>query len=264
MSELKAYLTIDDTPSLQTGALADYLCAYQIPALLYCRGDRLSQNLSTVVDAIAKGLVIGNHAYNHRRSSTLSFEEVVQEIIDTDCLIDEAYEKAGVNRPGKYFRFPHMDRGCGGWVVDYDAAPEEHREKLIRLFGDGLNISMSPPHEAQRELKDKLQEWLRTEGFASPFKGVTFPWYAQTEMATAIDAMFTFSTSDWMITPRHAGKWPYKTLDDLKRKIDEDEDLQNSQSNHIILMHDQDDLLDISAVLLTHFIGKGYNFLEIC
>lgn len=258
-----AYLTIDDSPSSHTDELTDFLADHDIPALLFCRGDRLAESPEPVVRAIQKGFCIGNHAYTHRRASELSFAEMVDEIERTEALIDKAYKHAGAGRSVQTFRFPHMDRGCGGWVVDYDAVPDEYRKILIKLFVEGLNISLSPPHEEQREKKQNLQEYLKAEGFVSPFRGVNHKWYAETEMAEAIDAMFTFSASDWMLTPRHQSKWPYKSLDDLKQKIDDDPWLKAEDSHHILLFHDQDGLLDVTMALITHCKDKMTGFLEI-
>lgn len=261
MAGKKLYLTIDDSPSPQTDGLTDYLLNKNIPAILFCRGDRLAENMDPAVRAIEKGFVIANHAYNHRRASQLSFAEAVHEIESTEALIEKAYARAGRSRSGKHFRFPHMDRGCGGWIVDYDALPEAHRETVIKLFGDGLNISLSPPHEEQVVRKQKLQDYLKGEGYTAPdFAGVAHPWYTETELAQAMDAMFTYSTSDWMITPRHAGKWPYKTLQDLKDKIDNDKWLAAEDSANIILTHDQDDMLPTTKALLDHMIERKFSF----
>jgi peptidoglycan/xylan/chitin deacetylase (PgdA/CDA1 family) len=252
MAKAKAYLTIDDSPSGETDALCAFLLEEKVPAILFCRGDRLEGNPDPVVRAIRNGFVVGNHAYSHRRASQIGFAEMTAEIARTDALIDAAYEKAGAARTAKYFRFPHMDRGAGGWVVDYDAVPVQ-RETLIKLFSDGLNVSLDPPGDDLKKLKRDLQDWLRANGFAPlPFRGVAHPWYAQTEMAHAVDAMFTFSTSDWMVTPRHAGKWRYKTPDDLLRKIDDDAALRDKDSAHIILTHDQDGLLEVNRMLIRH------------
>jgi peptidoglycan/xylan/chitin deacetylase (PgdA/CDA1 family) len=248
----KAYLTIDDSPSGETDALCDFLTRENVPAILFCRGDRMESDAGPAVRAIRNGFVIGNHAYAHRRASRIGFAETTAEIARTDLLIDAAYSEAGVARPGKYFRFPHMDRGAGGWVVDYDSAGD-HRPALVKLFGDGLNVSLDPPGDDLKKLKADLQDWLRAQGFTRlPFGGVTHPWYADTEMNAAIDAMFTFSTSDWMITPRHAGRWPYKTPDDLIRKIDDDPWLGMKDSAHIILTHDQDGMLPVTQALVRH------------
>jgi hypothetical protein len=80
-------------------------------------------------------------------------------------------------------------------------------------------------------------------------------------MAEAIDAMFTFSTSDWMLTERHKGKWPYKTIADLCRKMDDDPYLSRTDSAHIILSHDDPDNLNpVTEALINHLRGKGFAF----
>ena len=248
----KAWLTIDDSPSPETDALTVLLAREDIPALLFARGDRLAEDASPIVRAIERGFTVGSHAFSHGRCSRIGFAAMTEEIKRTDTLIDAAYRAAGRARPAKYFRFPHMDRGAGGWIVDFDAVPE-HRQTLIDLFAGGLNIDLTPPSDELRDLKAALQDWLRDEGYTAPDRvAVTYPWFRHTEMASAIDTMFTFSTSDWMVTPRHAGKWPYKTPADLIAKIDRDPWLRDPSSADIVLLHDQADMLVITAPLLLH------------
>lgn len=256
-----AYLTIDDSPSPETGQLTVWLAERNIPALLFCRGDRLAENRAAIVEAIERGFVIGNHAFSHTRFSELTFEEGVEEIEQTERLINEAYQGAGCVRPGEYFRFPHMDRGAGGWVVDYEAAGN-HKDILLQLFSEGLNIDLTPPDQKLVEKKHRLQAWLKDNGFTPPpFAGVTFPWYQDTEIVHAIDAMFTYSTSDWMVTPRHAGKWRYKTLPDLMDKANRDPFLWDKSSAHIILMHDQPGMFEITKPLVEYLQDKGIVFM---
>lgn len=257
---LEAYLTIDDSPSSRTDDLTGALKDRGVPALLFCRGDRLESDPAPIVRAIQKGFVVGNHAYAHTRFSTLPFGQCVHEIEKTEILIEAAYREAGIKRPGKYFRFPHMDRGAGGWIVDYDAAPA-HRDALLKLFGEGLNIDLQKPSSEMMKKKEMLQAYLKKEGFTAPFFA-SFPFYAESEMADAVDAMFTYSTSDWMITRRHAGKWPYKSLADLKKKIDNDPWLWHEKSAHIILSHDQDETADTTVALVDYMRDKGFKFLE--
>lgn len=259
----KAYLTIDDSPSAHTGELTDALVARGVPAILFCRGDRLKKNPEAVVDAIKKGFVIGNHAWSHTRFSAMSLEDGIKEIKKTDKLIDNAYRKAGVARPAKYFRFPHMDRGCGGWVVDYDDLLPSYRDALVQLFGGGLNVKLDAPDIAMKRKKQALQDWLRDEGFHAPdFRGIAHSWYNDTEVGAALDTMFTYSTGDWMVTARHLGKWPYKNTDELKAKIDADPFL-HEEGAHIVLAHDQDELLDVVTALIDHFIEKGFSFQKV-
>lgn len=260
-TQRQAYLTIDDSPSARMDDMVDALSARGVPAIFFCRGDYLALRLESASRAIRKGFIIANHAYNHRRASQISFDEMTQEIADTQTLIDQAYASAGVGNYSRHFRFPHMDRGAGGWIVDYDALPGSCRQDMIRMFADGININLDPPDQAAILKKAMLQDWLKVSGFTQmPCPDVTFPWFRQTEMATAIDAMYTYSTSDWMILPRHKGKWPWASLDDLKAKMDGDQWLQRTDSAHIILAHDNAEIHDETLALVDHSLRRGIQY----
>jgi peptidoglycan-N-acetylglucosamine deacetylase len=268
-----AYLTIDDSPTRHTDQLTDFLLRENIPAVLYCIGgnytdlhlhcEGIEQNPKPILNAIHKGFVIANHTYTHRRSSELSYDDVIDEIEKTENLIDGLYKQSGKARPAKLIRFPHLDRGCGGWVVDYDAAGP-HRDALLQLFTGGLNITLQPPSPGQIEKKAKIQHYLKQEGFtADVFTGITLPWYTDTEMAQARDSLMTFSSSDWMLNPDfkpHAASWPYKTLDALKKKIDADPYLQQTGTRHIVLCHDHNNLFETTCALITHLQQNNFGF----
>ncbi|HEY0901692.1 MAG TPA: polysaccharide deacetylase family protein [Micavibrio sp.] len=271
-----AYLTIDDSPTYDTDQLTDFLVAREVPAVLFCIGSAytdlhvpcqgMEQLPDPIVRAIDKGFLIGNHTYTHRRSSELSFAEVVSEIEKTEQMIDALYKRAGKARPHKLIRFPHIDRGAGGWVVDYDAAGQ-HGDTLGELFGKGLNITLDPPSAAQVEKKQKIQEYLKREGFSADlFQGVTFPWYCETEMADAADSLYTFSTSDWMMNPdfaAHRAQWAYQSVDALKGKIDQDPWLFSDSSTNIILAHDHNRMLSVTTALIDHMLARGIKFLPV-
>lgn len=256
----KALLTIDDSPSGDSDALVNFLDERSVPAIFFCRGDRLSENPAPMIRAAERGFIVANHAFHHRRASQISYDAMTAEILATEKLIENIYAQAAKPRPAQYFRFPHMDRGAGGWVFDYDAVPE-HRDALKTLFADGLNVSLTPPTSEQIDKKSKLQDFLHTHGFTQlPSSGITHPWFTHTEAAHAVDAMFTFSTSDWMLTKRHLGKWPYASLADLKRKIDDDPWLNNAASSNIILAHDQPEVLPTVQALVAHMLAKDFSF----
>ncbi len=275
MQKTKAYLTIDDSPTRHTDDLTDWLLARDIPATLFCIGssykdmhvqcEGMEQNPDPIVRAIEKGFLIGNHTWTHRRSSELSYEEVVEEIEKTENIIDRLYKRAGKSRPLKTIRFPHIDRGCGGWVVDYNAAGK-HEATLKRLFTDGLNITLVTPTQEQVEKKARIQDYLKKEGFrADIYKGVTFDWFTETEMKNAADALYTFSTSDWMVNPdfvEYSKAWPYKTVEALKGKIDLDPHLKDNGSTHIILAHDHNRLFAATTALVEYMREKNIEFIE--
>ena len=272
----QAYLTIDDSPTYDTDQLTDFLVARDVPAVLFCIGTAyqdlhvpcqgMEQLPDPILRAIEKGFLIGNHTYTHRRSSELSFAEVVTEIEKIETLIEGLYKRAGKNRDHKLIRFPHIDRGAGGWVVDYNAAGA-HGDVLGELFGKGLNITLDPPSAAQIEKKAMIQDYLKREGFSADlFQGVTFPWYTQTEMAQAADSLYTYSTSDWMMNPdfeAHRHQWAYQSLAALKGKIDNDPWLFSDQSTNIILAHDHNRMLSVTTALVDHMLARGIKFLPV-
>lgn len=259
----KAYLTIDDSPSERTDDLVAFLAANRVPALLFCRGDRMEEDMAPVVRAIQAGMIVGNHTYHHRRASTISFEEEAAEIDRTDALIEKAYILAGAKRPGKYFRFSYMDRGMGARFTETDDLPPAHREAIESLMRTGLGGTPQLPDAALIEKKRRIQDHLAKTGHTPvPFENVTVPWYAQTEMSRTIDALCTFSTCDWMLTKRHLEKgWPYKTTGDLKRHIDTDPWLADSGSAHIVLAHDQAEIFEPVCALVLHFLERGFSFI---
>lgn len=263
-----AYLTIDDSPSLHTDQLTDFLVERGVPAILFVRGAFMEepQNFAKIVRAIGKGLVIGNHSYAHDRTSVVGFESQSAQILQTQSLIDNAYKEAGEILPNRYMRFPHMDRGMGGWIIDLDTVPAEYRPYVENLFWDGLRVETTARPDAELfELRQKMQDWLKGEGFRKlSTPDVTHPWFVNSEMADSVDAMYTFSTSDWMLTPRHKGNWSYKTIGDLKKKIDNDIWLQKDDSAHIILAHDdREDSLEITTGLIDYFLDQDFEFLPI-
>ena len=261
----EAYLTIDDSPSPHTDELTDFLVERGVPSILFARGAFMEDenNFQKIVRAIQKGFVIGNHSYAHDRTSIVGFDDQAAQILKTQALIEKAYLAAGEVQTGKYIRFPHMDRGTGGWIIDFNTVPAEDRAYVENLFWDGLRVETTErPAAGFFQLKDRMQAWLEEQGFKKlPTKNVVHPWFVQSEMAQAIDAMYTFSTSDWMLTPRHKGNWHYKTIDDLKHKIDADEWLQKKDSAHIILAHDdREDSLAITTSLIDYFLELDFDF----
>lgn len=272
----RAYLTIDDSPTRHTDALTDWLAARDIPAVIFAIGsayqdmhlqcEGMEQNPDPIRRAIGKNFVIGNHTFTHRRSSELSFEDVVTEIEKTEWLIDGLYRQAGKTRTHKLIRFPHLDRGCGAWIVDYDLAATQGHD-LKSLFLEGLNIKLADPSDEQRAKKRKIQDYLAREGFtASVFEGVTFEWYVQTEMAQARDSLYTFSTSDWMMNPdfeAYRKDWAYQSLDALKQKIDDDPWLRAEDSANIVLAHDHNNMFGVTTSLVDHMTNNGIEFVPI-
>lgn len=260
-----AYLTIDDSPSPHTDELTDFLVERGVPAILFARGDMIDRyGRDSLIRAVQKGFLIANHTYSHQRASEKSFEDYTDDILRAEKMIEDIYRQSGEARPAKHFRFPYLDRGTGTWVVDFDEVDAQYRDTLKDVFLGTQNSSTEKPSTGLIEKRECIQAWLRREGFTCPdFSGVSFDWYRKTPIAQAVDALSTFTTSDWMLTERHKGNWDYKTIDDLKAKIDNDKMLQDESSANIILAHDAVEIDGVVRDLIDHLLDRDYNFLPV-
>ena len=54
-----AYLTIDDAPTEDFIRKVNYLKSVNVPAIFFCRGDRLEQRPDDLIYAIQQGFIIG-------------------------------------------------------------------------------------------------------------------------------------------------------------------------------------------------------------
>lgn len=108
---MPAYLTIDDAPSADLPVKTALLEECGVPALLFCEGRRLARHPDHARAAVESGFHLGNHTYSHTPASDLRVEEFREEVRRTEALLDAAYERAGVERPARVFRFPFGDRG---------------------------------------------------------------------------------------------------------------------------------------------------------
>jgi peptidoglycan/xylan/chitin deacetylase (PgdA/CDA1 family) len=259
----KAYLTIDDGPSERFTDLVNFLNARKIPAVFFNRGDCMDERPGPVMDAIQKGFIIANHSYSHQRASKISLAEMQNEITRTDKIIDDLYQRAGVKRPGKYFRFPYMDRGMGAAFDENPDLPPDYARAHMDLLTGGLGHTPTAPPPELIAKKNAIQNILQGAGYtALPTPGVTIPWYAQTQMARAVDSLCTYSTSDWALLARHKGKHAFSSAQDLKNKIDTDEWIFDESSNHIILAHDQAEIHDVTIAVIEHFLNRGFKFMD--
>lgn len=236
------YLTIDDSPSLHTDAMIDFLIERCIPALLFCRGDLMEQNPAPIIRAIQKGFVIGNHSYAHKPYGGMDYVDCIDDIEQCETQIQSAYRASGIKRQGKYFRFPYLDRGNG--------------DRIERHFDSVTDIDINTDAKVK-----KIQDYLKSNNFVQPFHATSHPVYNNPSIKNASDCLMTFTSFDWMLSARHVGKWDFKTINDLKSRIDNDKNLNQSEGN-ILIFHDQNETLETFKTLIDHMILKGYEFLS--
>lgn len=121
---MNAYLTIDDAPSEALDEKLDALAARDVPAVLFCEGRRLDDHAALAERAVEAGYHLGNHTYSHPHASDISVEQFEGELARTEERIDAVYERAGVSRPAKLFRFPYGDAG-GDRAADFQRVLRE-------------------------------------------------------------------------------------------------------------------------------------------
>lgn len=261
----KAYLTIDDSPSAITDDLIDFLDSHAIQSLIFVRGDYLEQNPPPIIRAIKKGHIIGNHLYTHQRASKLTIAQIKDEITKTENLIEQAYIEAEKARTLKSVRFPYLDRGMGAWFVEPDKIGTTEDRKIFEdLIETGLgNDKNKTPSQEQISAKNEIQIFLKAEGFAQPsFNACTADWYTNNPcIKAAADTAITCSSSDWMLTKRHLGNWPFENTTDLTDKMMES--FLRDEGAQITLLHDQNELEETFKTFIKNLIERGVEFLPI-
>ncbi len=243
----KTYLTIDDGPSERHDDLLSFLKERSIPALFFHRGDQMDKNMDLAIHTIENGFMIGNHSYAHIPAGDLSFEEWRNDFERAENLIEKAYALAGTTRPGKFYRFPYIDRGDGDRL--------ERRYSEIIKQGRDADIPQNDPVQ-------NIQAYLQDNGFYQPFDMAGHPLYQHPIISDARDCLLTYSSSDWMLADRHKGKQPCQTLDDLIGKAKADPLLWSDAYPHHLLCHDQGDIMDDVCGFIDYFYDQGFEFLD--
>lgn len=250
---IKAWLTIDDSPSSRMDEIVDFLAQRGVPAIFFCRGDLMEDNPDPVIRAIGRGFVIGNHLYEHRPSGEMTYEEVLGGIEKTENLIERAYAKAGVEKPGRYFRFPYIDRGDGDKL-------ERRFPEILEAVAQGRSLTLARSEGAVAEKREKIAAWLRVQGFIQPYGHINHPLYRHPEIAAEPSCLFTYSTGDWMMNARHLGRYGVYGVRDLMDRIDADLWLGRADCSHAILVHDQEETHAATLRLIAYFLEKGFVF----
>jgi peptidoglycan/xylan/chitin deacetylase (PgdA/CDA1 family) len=161
---IRALLTIDDVSSKNTPAIVDYLAEKNIPVIMFAVGQWAQNYPDQLIYALKHGIIVGNHSYTHPNFSALSIEECKKEIDQNEEVLNSFYEKAGVERKYRPFRFLYGDKG-------------------------GAN-------------KDAIQQYLREKGF-DKVKDTQFdyPWWKEKGLDKDIDTLWTFDFAEYNIRP---------------------------------------------------------------
>lgn len=248
---IEAYLTIDDAPTPRTNELLAFLKQHKLQAQFFCRGDFMEEHPDAVCRAIKDGHIISNHLYSHRPASTLGYDIVIEEIEKTEALIDQCYAKAGIPKPGKYLRFPYLDRGNGA----------KTEQEFYKLIEDAKSTPKKTPKALDGDLVRRLQTYLKKQGYTQPYQDITHPLYQIPAIRDAADCFLTFTSYDWMLSPRHLGKHPYTTTDDLKNYMEKDLYILEENNVSITLFHDdKEGIISQTCELISYMMERGVKF----
>ncbi len=250
----KAYLTIDDAPSLDFAAKMEFLYRQGIPALFFCEGRFIQQHEDILCTAAERGFLIGNHAFSHPHFSDISLEEGKREILRTDELIEQIYHRLGVERPAKYFRFPYFDSGGDVSGRAYEAKWSGPASEWFRYACD--------------EKRQELQGYLRAIGYRPPqFDGIKLEYFADPHLLAGVDVRCTYDQAEYWLHEANA-PWGLSTEAAILGRMDEDFPYEGRSLNceatvDIILVHDHEKTTDLFYRIVERYVEKRIQFLRI-
>lgn len=177
-----AYLTIDDSPSTSFSQKMNYLYEKKVSAIFFCIGQLLEKHPEPIIEAIQKGFPIANHSYTHPHFSNISIEQAEEEIQKTDAIIENLYQKAGVERSQKWFRFPYGDKGD---------------KQYGRVLAQPFSIKKLWQKRDEKR-RTAIQNILKKYGYSQPdFKSISYPYMRKAGLFEEADWHWTFDIMEW-------------------------------------------------------------------
>ena len=99
----KILLTFDDGPTPEaTESILKVLNKSKIKAVFFCVGNNIKNYPELTNNILSEGHLIGNHTFNHKKLTEISYTESMNEINSVTLLLKEKF-----NYETKYFRPPH-------------------------------------------------------------------------------------------------------------------------------------------------------------
>lgn len=197
-----AILTIDDSPTSGTRSLIAELDKRGISAVFFCIGKSIVHDLESTQEILRAGHEIGNHSYSHPHFSSISLDECIHEIEQTETLIDGIYDSFGANRLRKYFRFPYGDKG-------------------------GRN-------------KDPIQDYLKSKDFSHYLnERIDYQWFHENGLNKDRDVFWTFDCEDYKLYPPESSFTINNVLQHISDESPPNGgSLVSGSGDEIILIHD--------------------------
>jgi len=137
-SNQKILLTFDDGPSAEaTDTILKTLDENKLKAVFFCVGNNIRLFPELTKSILNEGHIIGNHTFNHKKLTTISYTESINEINSFTVLLKEKY-----NYDVNYFRPPHgkfkfktssLIRKCGLKNVMWSLLPYDFKNEIKRV-----------------------------------------------------------------------------------------------------------------------------------
>lgn len=186
-------LTFDDGPGNRTSELANFLADRGIPATFFINGMRVPGRQGALTTIAARGHLIGNHTQDHKDLLTLSPDQIVREVAQTDAFLNEfqpgaprllrapygswngnvsrILNNSGLNYVGSVFwdaggaltEHSAADWDCWGKNVPVDRCADLYMEE-IRSKGRGI-VLMHDIHDRSVDLIYRIVPMLQAEGY---------------------------------------------------------------------------------------------------
>ena len=226
---IRALLTIVDVSSKNTPAIVDYLTEKNIPVIMFMVGQWAEGCPDELIYALKHGIIVGNHSYTHPHFSELSFEECRKEIEKNEEVLNGFYEKAGVKRSFRPFRFPFGDKG-------------------------GAN-------------KDLLQQYLKDKGFDKvKDTELKHPFWKEMGLDKDIDTFWTFDFAEYNIREGSGFTVDDVMKRIYDPEPSEGASLLKDNSDHILLLHAHDLTEDLAPgyyrVFIEELLKNGVQFVK--
>ncbi len=216
---IRALLTIDDVSSKNTPAIVDYLNEKKIPVIMFMVGQWAEKYPEQLIYALKHGMIVGNHSYTHPEFSKLSFEECKNEIERNEEVLDRFYDRAGVERKYRPFRFPYGDKG-------------------------GVN-------------KEKIQEFLSMKKFDKvDDTQLDYPWWQEKGLDKDTDTLWTFDFAEYNIRPDSGFTLDDVMKRIYEQDPGDGAPLLKDESRHILLLHAHDETEELVPGYYRIFIDE--------
>ncbi len=213
-------LTIDDSPTVSTNIILDFLAKKKIRAVFFCIGENMNKFPQTINRMIDEDHIVANHSYSHKRFSKIL--NIKEEIEKTDSLIERFYKLKGKKRVAKYFRFPYQDKGMGFNPVN-----------LI--------------------LKNYSKKYILAQSILKSLGYKNFP---EKYLNTKNPAIKYFMQDHDVFTNLNLKDWKNGRLKKILRKIDK----LDFEFNYIVQLHDIPNNPERTIKIIKKFIENGAEF----